>query len=68
MLAQFADDESVHEGFWRLHEYISNPVIADQGIGKRQDLAAIRWIGKALLITNHACIEDDLPRRFEVIE
>ena len=43
---------------------VVDTVVADQGIGECDNLAAVRGIGKDFLVPRKACVEDDFPRHF----
>ena len=59
---ELADDEAMHEGLARLHEDVSDAVVADERIRQRQNLAAVRRVGQAFLIADHAGVEYDFAR------
>jgi hypothetical protein len=42
-----------------LGNIVRNAVIANERIGKRQNLTEIRWIGKAFDVAHHACAENN---------
>ena len=41
---------------------LRNSVVADQRIGRHEDLTAVRRVGQAFGITGHGCVEDDFAR------
>ena len=58
--AQLADDEPADPGASALGVLGVDPVVADQRVGHRHDLAVIGGVGEDLLIAGHARVEDDL--------
>ena len=58
--AELANHEASDPGATALQILVVDPVIADFGVGHRHDLTVIGGVGKDLLITRHARVEDDL--------
>ena len=63
VIAVFLDDETRGEDFSRFPVRLVRAVVADQGIGHRDDLLVVRGIGEDFLVAGHARIEDDFPAR-----
>ena len=55
-------------GFPVLHEQVVGAVVADEGIGKGQNLPLIGGVRKAFLIARHAGIEYQFPQPFHRAE
>src|SRR6266550_1122728 len=60
---QVADDEAGDVGPGAFGVDAVEPVVADVGIGHRDDLAAVRRVGEDLLVPGHPGVEDHLPGR-----
>jgi hypothetical protein len=57
-----AHHEAGHLGLGRLHVVAVHPVVADVGIGHRDDLPRVRGIGEHLLVAAQGGVEDHLAR------
>ena len=55
--AQFLDDKTFQKYFPGFDILAVHPVVADQGIGHRDDLALIGGVGQDFLVTHHAGVE-----------
>ena len=62
-LAQFLDDKAAHVRRAALGIGGIRAVVADQRIGHRHDLSAIRRIGQHLLVAGHGSVETNLANR-----
>ena len=60
--AQLLNDEAAHLWCFTFDVEEIGAVISDEGIGHRNNLAAVGGIGKHLLVASHGCIEADLAR------
>src|SRR5438105_3065177 len=58
--ASFSNDKSARLDAIRLKIVLVDPVVADEGIGQKDDLARIARVAENLLVAGHSRIENDL--------